>query len=194
MEELCPEKPLLISPFYNESLSSPSEYAGFLRAVCEKAGLRQYDIFAPQDGSGRAYSAEVIREWTDTVQAELAGRVRFWINNETFEPDYSAKPMNSLLENYLATTVAERHLLFSWNHYYHEKYDSEFENLLMSMTGDVNADGECTVADAVFLLRWLMHDPIQLKNWNAADLDGSGSLNATDLSMLKSLLISQLRR
>ena len=187
--EFYPDKPLLISPFYNETLSTSAEYAAFLSAVADSAGLRPIDIIAPQDGGGREYTPELIGEWTDAAQAALAGKVRFWVNNETFGLNSAAKPMETLRADYLATTAAEKHLLFSWNHYYHGQYDAEFEKLLHQMTGDVNADGACTLSDAVYLLRWLMHDRIHLQNWNAADLDGSGALNAADFSMLKSLLL-----
>ena len=97
--------------------------------------------------------------------------------------------MEQLRQNYLATAQAEKHLLFSWNHYYHGKYDAEFTDFLQSMTGDINADGECTLADAVTLHRWLMHDRITIANWLVGDLDANGVLNAADLTLLKRRII-----
>lgn len=57
-----------------------------------------------------------------------------------------------------------------------------------SVTGDVNGDGACTVADAVLLGRWLRREQVSLANWRAGDLDGSGMLNGADLTMLRRML------
>ena len=182
---LCPEKPLLVSPFYNPELSGSQQFAAFLEQICREAQLRPQDIIALQDGGGRDLSPDALLEWCDAVQSALSPAVRFWINNETFGSDSSPKDMETLRLNYQATSAAEAHILFSWNHYYHENLSAEFDKPLHTMTGDVNGDGFCSVADAVTLTRWLMHDRIQLMNWKAADFDGSGSLNAADLSLLK---------
>lgn len=56
------------------------------------------------------------------------------------------------------------------------------------VTGDVNGDGACTVADAVLLGRWLRRGQVSLANWRAGDLDGSGMLNGVDLTMLRRML------
>ncbi len=56
--------------------------------------------------------------------------------------------------------------------------------------GDLNADGVCSTADAVLLRKWLLGIPdTALADWRAGDLDGSGSLNAADLTLLKRLLL-----
>lgn len=57
-----------------------------------------------------------------------------------------------------------------------------------SVTGDVNGDGACTVADAVLLGRWLRREQVSLANWRAGDLDGSGMLSGADLTMLRRML------
>ncbi|MBR3268526.1 MAG: DUF4434 domain-containing protein [Oscillospiraceae bacterium] len=190
INSVCPEKPLIISPFYNSDLSSSAEYAAFWKETAAEAQFRPQDIFAHQDGGGRDYSTDTLNEWAAALQGAVGGMMHFWINNEAFHADSSIRSPESVRQNYLATVQAEKHLLFSWNHYYHGKQDAEYEKFMRTMTGDVNADGACTVEDAVSLSRWLMHDRIHVANWLAGDLDADGVLTAADLSLIKRILIS----
>lgn len=59
-----------------------------------------------------------------------------------------------------------------------------------AVSGDVNGDGACTVADAVLLGRWLRRDAVTLADWRAGDLDGSGMLNGADLVLLRRMLLA----
>ena len=189
LDAYCPEKPLLISPFYNCELSTAGEYGAFWRAVADSAHFRKQDIFAHQDGGGRDYNTDTLYEWTDALRTALGGRMHFWVNNESFDSDSAPKTMEALRQNYLATAQAEKHILFSWNHYYHGTYDAEYTKLLKTMTGDVNGDGVCTAEDAEVLYYWLRQDRIKVSNWIAGDLDANGVLNAADLTMLKRQLL-----
>ncbi len=189
IEALCPEKPLLISPFYNRDLSTAAAYGSFWSAIADNAHFRKQDIFAHQDGGGRDYIPDTLYEWTDALRSALAGRMHFWVNNETFNTDSSPKAMETLRQNYLATAQAEKHILFSWNHYYHGSYDTEYANMIQSMTGDINGDGICSPEDAAVLQKWLLHDRNTVENWLAGDLDANGMLNAADLTLLKRRLL-----
>lgn len=187
----CQEKPLLVSPFYNTDLSSAGAYADYLASIAEQAHLRAYDIIAPQDGGGREYDSDTILEWNSSVRYAVEDRVQFWVNNETFDKSMQPIDMETLRQHYLATDCAKKHILFSWNHYYRKTpYDVQFPALLQKMTGDVNADGVCSMADAVNMIHWLMHDRIAVANWRAGDLDNNGKWNAADLSLLKRLLLT----
>ena len=189
--EVLPDKPLLISPFYNRDLSSAAAYAGFLETLAGRAGLRRTDIVAHQDGAGRDYDTETLSEWAAALYGALRDRVTFWVNNETFRSDMSTLRMADLKADLLATACARRHILFSWNHYCHAAaneanapFERDFAKLLSVTAGDINDDGECSAADAAALTHWLLHDRIALQNWTAGDLDGSGSLSAADLALL----------
>ena len=58
--------------------------------------------------------------------------------------------------------------------------------------GDVNNDGNITIADAVLLQKWLLSVPnTTLPNWKAADLCKDERLNVFDLCLLKQMLIEQ---
>ena len=60
-----------------------------------------------------------------------------------------------------------------------------------SVPGDVNADGVCSLADAVLLQKWLLNIPgTALADWRAGELSGDGRLSAADLTLLKRLLLS----
>lgn len=184
----APDKPLLISPFYNRDLSSASAYGAFWRSLADAAQLRPADIIAHQDGGGRDYDPETLREWADALRGAVGDRMRFWINNESFGTDYTAKDTEQLRQNYLTAPQAEKHILFSWNHYYHRKNDAAFSALMQQMTGDLNGDGLCSAADAAALSRWLTEGCLP-DDWLAGDLDANGMLTACDLSMLKGILL-----
>ena len=58
------------------------------------------------------------------------------------------------------------------------------------VAGDVNADGEFNIADAVLLHKWLLAVPdTHLANWKAADFSDDGRLNAVDLTRMKRALM-----
>jgi hypothetical protein len=55
-----------------------------------------------------------------------------------------------------------------------------------SVIGDVNADGEFSIADIVLFQKWLLASPdAKLENWRNADLCGDGKLNVFDLCLMK---------
>lgn len=57
------------------------------------------------------------------------------------------------------------------------------------VAGDINGDGECTVADAVSLHRYLLVMDTTLPNWKGGDMDKNGKLNAIDLALMKQKLL-----
>ena len=69
------------------------------------------------------------------------------------------------------------------------KYDLRFipEGAVI---GDCNADGTCSIADAVMLQKWLIGADTAMTNWQSADLNADGKLNVTDLSLLKQRLFA----
>ena len=61
-----------------------------------------------------------------------------------------------------------------------------------TVRGDVNADRKCTDEDVILLQKWLLSMPdTVLTDWHAADMDGNGTLNAADLSLMKSALLAK---
>ena len=191
-----PGKPLLLSPFYNNTLSDAASYAAFWQAIVQKAGLGQEDIIALQDGCGRDYAPEVIRAWQSALQGALDGRLTVWVNNETFGSDMKPVQLSRLKQDYLASSDARRHILFSWNHYYsrlsdaaHAEFADGFETFLDRTAGDVNGDGRTDPDDPEALSSLLGAERTALADWCAGDLDGSGALNAADLTLLRRRII-----
>ena len=55
-----------------------------------------------------------------------------------------------------------------------------------AVKGDVNMDGEFSIADVVLLQKWLLAAPdAELANWKAADLSEDGRLDAFDLILMR---------
>ncbi len=55
--------------------------------------------------------------------------------------------------------------------------------------GDINADGQVSVSDAVCLMRWLLVQDQTLPAWKNGDLDADARLTARDLALLKQMLL-----
>ena len=61
-----------------------------------------------------------------------------------------------------------------------------------TVIGDCNADGKFNIADIVTLQKWILAVPdVKLNDWQAADLCEDGKIDAFDLCMMRSLLISK---
>lgn len=81
-----------------------------------------------------------------------------------------------------------------------ETYAEQFDLLFVARTdpppvklkGDLNADGQCTIGDAVLLQRYLLSEETALPDWEAGDMDENGRLNAVDLTLLKRQLMQQI--
>ncbi len=197
--DACGDKPLMISPFFNPDLSDAEQYGDFWREIFKTAQFRSQDIFAHQDGGGRECAPSVIREWAQELKSAVDEEgMRFWINNETFQGDYQSKSIADLKANYEAVSdLAQEHILFSWNHYYNPLVNSGFQTLseeftefaLESASGDVNADGEFNIADAVMLQNYLVRNG-ELTDWQAGDLCDDRRLDVFDLLAMKRKLIS----
>ena len=78
---------------------------------------------------------------------------------------------------------------------YAEKYGRKFElitDVPQLKAGDLNGDGEVSVADAVCLQKWLLGEPdSELKNWKAADLCKDDVIDVYDMVMLRKLLTNK---
>ena len=199
VNSICPEKPIIISPFFNNQISMEDDFAYFIKDVVDKAGFRSIDIYAPQDGGGRNYSASEIRKWAEAQKKSVEGNMSFWINNESFstrdDGSLVRKDFDELRENYFATAdLAEESIIFSWYYYFNDNdlRDQYKEFITETIDGDVNDDGKYSVADLVILEKWLLgnHDTV-LKNWKNADLCTDGKLDTFDLCLMRKELVDE---
>lgn len=61
------------------------------------------------------------------------------------------------------------------------------------VAGDVNADGQFSVADVVLMQKWLLTVPgTELADWQAGDLCADGRLDVFDLCLMKRLLLQSM--
>lgn len=61
--------------------------------------------------------------------------------------------------------------------------------------GDINNDGQFSVADIVLFQKWLLSVPnTRIPNRNAADLNGDGSLDVFDLTLMRKALVEQSQK
>ncbi len=61
-----------------------------------------------------------------------------------------------------------------------------------SVKGDVNADGEFNIADAILLQKWLINpNEIKLPNWKNADLCEDNMLDVVDLCIMKNSFLGK---
>ena len=60
-------------------------------------------------------------------------------------------------------------------------------------SGDLNGDGEFSIADAVILQKWLIGESVEPFDWQAADFYPDGRLNAVDFALMKQALLAQMR-
>ena len=128
INSLCPEKPLMLSPFYNPDLSSAEQYRAFWTDIFSVADFRPGDIFAPQDCVGaKNVPIEDLAEWIGSLKAaaKTEEEMRFWVNNENFNEDLTPADVSRFTGQIEATEpYAETHIMFSWNHYYDPLNDS----------------------------------------------------------------------
>lgn len=130
IEETASEKPLSLSPFMNFTISTAEEYGDFWRDILAAANLRSHDIFMPQDSIGNNPDriGSELAVWTQELYSVSQDEgLKFWSNNETFTSNYTPAEVSRVIQQIEITDeFAERHVVFSWNHYYNPIYNSSF--------------------------------------------------------------------
>ena len=132
----CPEKPLMLSPYFNISISTAKQYRNFWIDIFRVANFRAGDIFAPQDCVGaKNLSIKNMEKWISALKeaADTEEGMRFWVNNESFTSDFQPADISRFIEQIeTSEKYAETHITFSWNHYYNpvnkasaESYNNE---------------------------------------------------------------------
>ena len=141
INEACSDKPLMLSPFFNDTISTANQNKQFWIDIFKVANFRAGDIFAPQDCvGGKNISINELDSWIGGLKkaADTEEGLRFWINNECFTPEYKPAELSRLIQQIEATEkYAEAHIFFSWNHYYNplndpaaESYNNELKEYL----------------------------------------------------------------
>lgn len=118
----APGEPVLVCPFWNPDLSTPSQFGAFVSTFVAAAGFRPIDVYAPQNGGGAERAPAAIREWALAQKTALGGAMRFWSDCETFrEADFSPKPIEDLRADWEAVEdLVSGAVVFAWHHYYED--------------------------------------------------------------------------
>lgn len=148
INESCPEKAIMLSPFYNPKISSAVQYKNFWIDIFSVANFREGDIFAPQDCvGGKNVAIRDLDDWIGGLKeaTETESGLRFWVNNECFNEDYTPADVARFIQQMEATAkYAEEHITFSWNHYYNPLHDVSYkaynEELKSYLNGELQAE------------------------------------------------------
>ncbi|MDE6519206.1 MAG: dockerin type I repeat-containing protein [Ruminococcus sp.] len=140
-----------------------------------------------------------VAEFTDTISDisayENSGSISFAQNgNYTFSGDeYYAGDESKNLMNYETGDIIS--VKFTYNTDTNEIISIEYLDIdenIRRVKGDVNADGEFSVADLVAIQNWLLAVPdISLDNWKAGDFCEDNVLDVFDLCLMRQELLNQ---
>ncbi|MBQ6569510.1 MAG: DUF4434 domain-containing protein, partial [Clostridia bacterium] len=148
INENCPSKPLMISPFFNPDYGTAQAYGEWWEDMYTRVDFRAGDIMAPQDTVGSYGESSIplrIGQWiaalADAAQTEQG--LVFWVNNETFTSGYGSEPVSILIKQIEASDAyTDVHILFSWNHYYNPAQNSSFQSYHNQLVDYVNSRSE----------------------------------------------------
>ena len=141
INESCPDKSLMLSPYYNVTISTAEEYKKFWIDIFSVANFRTGDIFAPQDCVGaKEMSIKDMEKWIRALKeaCDTEEGMRYWVNNECFTSDFLPADVSRFIDQIEASEkYAETHITFAWNHYYNplndpaaESYNNELKDYL----------------------------------------------------------------
>ncbi len=115
--------PIMLSPFMDRRFGSPRLNAEMWKYVFARSGLREGDVFCPQDSVGSGgldiddlpvWFAE-LRKSVDTLPG-----LRFWSDTETFvSSDWTGAPINRFVQQMRAVSpYVDKQITFAYSHYY----------------------------------------------------------------------------
>ncbi len=123
LEKTGKRLPVMLSPFMDRRFGSPRINAEMWKYVFARSGLREGDVFCPQDSIGSGglniddlpvWFAE-LRKSVDTLPG-----LKFWSDTETFvSSDWSGAPINRFVRQMQAVSpYVDKQITFAYSHYY----------------------------------------------------------------------------
>jgi len=115
--------PFMLAPYMDWRLGTPRGYAKMWEYVFENSGLKEGDIFCPQDsiGAGGLNRGNYLK-WFAELKEAVATKpgLRFWADIETFDiRDWTSITINDLIEKMEELkSYVENFITFSYSHYY----------------------------------------------------------------------------
>ena len=140
LNELNPDLPMLMSPFFSAAYrSTPERIEAQYRNMLRLTNFRKGDIMCPQDSYGAFdFSIRYVEEGLAAIAraVEEDGRLRFWVNcenfgNESMRGDNHANDLapgdisRFVAQLHIAAAYAEKMITFSYSHHYNPNIPSD---------------------------------------------------------------------
>lgn len=115
--------PFMLSPYMNRFLGTASGNAKMWEYVFANSGMREGDIFCPQDciGTG-SLNLNNLTKWFAELRKAVDTKpgIRFWADIETYNiSDWSGAPLDRFVKQMeLLKPYVENYITFSYSHYY----------------------------------------------------------------------------
>jgi hypothetical protein len=170
LEDTEKRLPLMLSPYMNRRLGAPGAYAEMWKYVFANSGLREGDIFCPQDSVGAGgLAVEDLPDWFTELRksVDTLPGLQLWADTETFDiTDWTGAPVSRFISQMEAVnSLVDNHITFAYSHYYSPNIvNSGFHNTYLEYvrTGKVDASVPSKPAgfsasrgkDGKVLLRW----------------------------------------
>ncbi|HHW49480.1 MAG TPA: DUF4434 domain-containing protein [Clostridiaceae bacterium] len=115
--------PFMLAPYMDWRLGTPRGYAKMWEYVFENSGLKEGDIFCPQDsiGAGGLNKGNYAKWFSELKKAvDTKPGLRFWADIETFDiHDWTSITINDFVEKMeKLQPYVENFIAFSYSHYY----------------------------------------------------------------------------
>lgn len=122
LHSLAPSLPVMLSPFVNEALGTPSAYRDLWIWIFAHCSLGSGDVFCPQDsvGAGGATVAHVPAWFAGFKQAtDTKTGLKLWSDTETFNgDDYTSATLDRVTAQLKAVQpYVEKSITFAYCHY-----------------------------------------------------------------------------
>lgn len=195
IEENCPDKPIMLNPFYYYDNSTSEQFGTFLTELLAASEIRPIDIYTAKDMSGLAADVTVKSKWIEAQKIAVGDKMHFWVEN-SIGIFGSLTDMEILHKNYNATHKLGEASIIDYIDFFAsegiEKDDYFADFMSGIIRGDVNDDGEFNVADLLLFQKWIMgaHDA-ELTNWKAADFYKDERLDSFDLCLMRKRLVEK---
>lgn len=196
IEENCPDKPIMLNPYYYYDNSTSEQFGAFLTELIAASELRPIDIYTAKDMGGLGADIDVKRKWIEAQKTAVGDKMHFWVENANGLCGDSITDMENLYKNYNATYKLGEASMVSYIDFFASEgieNDDYFEDFMSgTIRGDVNDDGEFNTADILLFQKWLLGaDDAELVNWKAADFCKDEQLDCFDLCFMKKRLVEK---
>lgn len=115
--------PFMLSPFMNRWLGTPRGFAKLWEYVFANSGMKEGDIFCPQDSVGTgALKVEDLEAWFSELRRAVNSKpgLKLWADVETFDKrEWTSAPIDRFIKQMQAVNpYVDNIVTFAYSHYY----------------------------------------------------------------------------